>query len=136
MRTIRDVLLVFAAFLALCAAAAAADPLFINLTAEVKDHRTEMALAFAQTALKRGHPVTVFLNDKAVLWVAKSNADGVKPRDTVAELIKGGATVIACGHCMKHYGVSDAELPSGVKTGSPDLTFGKLFAPGSRSMTW
>lgn len=136
MRNVRKLLAAAIAALVLCATAQAADPLFVNLTAEIREHRSEMALAFAQTALKRGHAVTVFLNDKAVIGIVKSNAEGAKARDTLAELMKGGAMVIACGHCMKHYGLTEADLPNGVKTGAPDLTFGQLFAPGTRTMTW
>ena len=136
MSTIRNLLFALIASIALGGPAFAADPLFVNLTADAKEHRAEMAVAFAQTALKRGHAVTVFLNDKAVMGAAKSNADGAKLRESLGQLIKAGAIVIACGHCLKHYGISETELPEGVKTGAPDLTFGQLFAPGTRTMTW
>lgn len=115
---------------------AAGDPLFVNLTAEPKAHRTEMALTFASNVVKRGHPVTVFLNDEAVKAAAKSNADAGKARGMLSDLLKAGATVIACPLCMKHYGIAESDLLDGVKVGSPELTQGALFAPSTRTLTW
>jgi sulfur relay (sulfurtransferase) complex TusBCD TusD component (DsrE family) len=112
------------------------DALFINLTSDVKEHRTEMALVFASKALKRGHDVTVFLNDKAVTGAVATNPDGVEARDQMAILMSKGATVIACGHCMTHYGIDPTSLLKGIKSGDAELVFGKLFTTDSRTLTW
>lgn len=115
---------------------AAGDPLFVNLTAAPKAHRTEMALTFAGNVLKQGHPVTVFLNDEGVKAAVKSNADATKARAMLSDLLKAGGTVIACPMCMKHYGIAESDLLEGVKIGNPELTQGALFAPNTRSLTW
>ena len=47
------------------------DPLFVNLTSD-DTHRTAMALSFGKAQIERGHPLTIFLNDKGVLIAAKS----------------------------------------------------------------
>ena len=52
--------------------AGASDPLFINLTSD-DGHRSLMAISFGQNQLQRGHPLTVYLNDKAVLIASKKN---------------------------------------------------------------
>lgn len=35
--------------------------------------------------------------------------------------MKAGGTVIVCPMCMKHYGVTEADLIAGVKVGNPEL---------------
>lgn len=122
--------------LASCAGGPGRDPLFVNLTAPTSDHRTEMALAFALSVAKKGHPVTVFCNDQAVKTVAKSNPEGAAAREAIAKLFAEKATVIACPMCMKHFLVSSADLVEGVQVGNPDLTQGKLFAKGARTLSW
>jgi sulfur relay (sulfurtransferase) complex TusBCD TusD component (DsrE family) len=125
--------------LALGSASAAgpeSEPLFVNLISGPTSHRTDMALAFTDNVLKRGHPVTVFLNDEGVKIAAKSNTDAAKSRDALHKLMKDGATVIACPLCMKHYGVKESDLLEGVKVGSPEVTQGELFKPNTRTLTW
>jgi predicted peroxiredoxin len=112
------------------------EPLFVNLLSGPTSHRTDMALAFSENVLKRGHPVTVFLNDEGVKVAAKSNAEAAKGREALEKLMKGGATVIACPYCMKHYDVKDSDLLEGVKVGNPELTQGELFKPNTRTLTW
>lgn len=137
MRSVSRILLALTlSFLSVAGAWAAGDPLFVNLTADPKAHRTEMALTFAGNVLKRGHPVTVFLNDEGVKSASKSNTDAGKPRGMLAELLKSGATIIACPLCMKHYGVPESDLLEGVKMGNPEITQGALFAPNARTLTW
>jgi sulfur relay (sulfurtransferase) complex TusBCD TusD component (DsrE family) len=96
-----------------------------------------MALNFGSGQMKRGHPLTVFLNDKAVLLGAKANsATFAEQQKQISELMGKGAVVIACPFCMKHYGVADADLLPGVQVGNPDLTGGALFKDGTRTLTW
>lgn len=112
------------------------DPLFVNLTSD-DSHRAIMAIAFGQKQLERGHPLTVFLNDKGVLVGSKANA--VKFPDqqkALAELMGKGAAVIACLHCMKHYGVKEEDLLSGIKLGNPEITGAALFKDHTKTMTW
>lgn len=112
------------------------DPLFVNLTTD-DSHRANMALNFGSGQMKRGHPLTVFLNDKAVLLGAKANsATFAEQQKQISELMGKGAVVIACPFCMKHYGVADADLLPGVQVGNPDLTGGALFKDGTRTLTW
>lgn len=117
-------------------AGSGSDPLFVNLISGPTSHRAEMALAFSGLVLKRGHPVTVFLNDEGVKLAAKSNADAVKGREALSGLIKAGATVIVCQHCMQQYAVKESDLVEGVKVGNPELTQSELFKPDTRTLTW
>ena len=112
------------------------DPLFVNLTSE-GTHRAAMALAFGKAQLERGHPLTVFLNDKGVVIAAKTQtAKYAEQQKTLAELMKAGAMVIACPMCMKHYGVQETDLLPGIKIGQPDLTGGQLFKDNTKTLTW
>ena len=112
------------------------DPLFVNLTSD-DTHRAAMALAFGKNQLERGHPLTVFLNDKDVVIAAKTQtAKYAEQQKTLTELMKAGAMVIACPMCMKHYGVQEADLLPGIKVGQPDLTGGQLFKDNTKTLTW
>ena len=112
------------------------DPLFINLTSD-DGHRINMALAFGGNQHARGHALTVFLNDKAVLAGSKANADKFADQQkAIADLIAKGATILICPMCMKHYGVSQADLVPGVSVGNPDKTGAALFKDGTKTLTW
>ena len=114
---------------------AAGEPLFINVTSDPQLHRTEMALGFATHVLKKNHPVTVFLNDLAVKTATKAAA-GSTTGKLLADVLQAGGTVIVCPMCMKHYGVTEADLVAGVKVGNPDLTQAALFGPNTRTLSW
>lgn len=136
MKSIRS--LVFAAALSLAAAStavAAGDPLFVNVTSSPQAHRTEMALMFAQNVVKKDHPVTIFLNDEAVMVATKAKADTTTGK-MLAEAMKAGIAVIVCPNCLKYYKLGEADLVGGVKLGNPDLTQGALFAPNTRTLSW
>jgi len=112
------------------------DPLFVNLPSE-DTHRAAMALAFGQSQLERGHPLTAFLNDKGVMIAAKTQtAKYAEQQKTLAELMKAGAVIIACPLCLKHYGIQEADLLPGIKVGQPDLTGGQLFKDNTKTLTW
>ena len=112
------------------------DPLFVNLTSE-DTHRAAMALAFGKSQLERGHPLTVFLNDKGVMIAAKTQtAKYAEQQKTLAELMKAGAVIIACPLCLKHYGIQEADLLPGIKVGQPDLTGNQLFKDNTKTLTW
>lgn len=121
---------------AMPAAADSPGSLFVNLTSD-ESHRASMALNFSKNQLERGHPLTVFLNDRGVLVGARSNAEKFKDQQQVlAELMAEGAVVIVCPFCAKHYGIEAADLIEGAKVGNPDLTGGLLFKEGTTTLTW
>jgi sulfur relay (sulfurtransferase) complex TusBCD TusD component (DsrE family) len=121
---------------ALPAAAGDKDPLFINMTTD-DPHRANMAISFGANQSGRGHPLTVFLNDKGVLVGARANASRyTEQQKRLGELMSRGATVLVCGMCMKHYGVAEGDLLPGLKIGSPEATGAALFRDGTRTLTW
>jgi predicted peroxiredoxin len=136
--TLIFMLLFGAAMGAVAADEPAADsaPLFINLVTD-DPHRAHMALGFGQKQLERGHPLTVFLNDRGVFIAAKQGAErfGLH-QGIIAELVGAGGKIIVCPMCMKHYGVAKADLLEGLEVGNPELTGGALFAPGTQTLTW
>jgi sulfur relay (sulfurtransferase) complex TusBCD TusD component (DsrE family) len=135
-RRIALALTVLIGLVGLPALAGDADPLFVNLTSD-DAHRVNMALDFGKKQMSRGHPLTVFLNDRAVLVASKGNAAKFpEQQKTLADLAGTGALLIACPFCMKHYGVQEADLVSGVRVGNPELTGGALFKDGTKTMTW
>lgn len=112
------------------------DPLFVNLISD-EPHRATMGIGFGKNQLDRGHPLTVFLNDRAVVLGAKANAAKFpEQQKMLSELVARGATVLVCPMCMKHYGVNQSDLLPGLKVGNPELTGGALFQANSRTLTW
>jgi sulfur relay (sulfurtransferase) complex TusBCD TusD component (DsrE family) len=110
--------------------------LFVNLTTD-EGHRAEMAMVFSKHMMDRGHPVTIWLNDKAVFVASKEHAGKFADQQKMlGELIAKGAVVIACPFCMKHYGIKDADLLGDVKVGNPDLTSSLLFKDDTKTLTW
>ena len=96
-----------------------------------------MALNFGKNQLERGHPLTIFLNDKGVLIGTRANAAAFADQQkALADLLSKGATVIICQMCMKHYGVEKADLLPGLKIGNPDLTGSALFQDNTKTLTW
>ena len=113
-----------------------ADPLFVNLTSD-EGHRANMALDFGTKQMGRGHPLTVFLNDRAVLVASKANtAKFAEQQKKIEELISKKALVIACPFCMRHYGVQESDLLPGIQVGNPELTGNTLFKDGTKTMSW
>jgi sulfur relay (sulfurtransferase) complex TusBCD TusD component (DsrE family) len=85
----------------------------INLTSN-DTHRVRMALSFARIYQERGHPVTIFLNDRAVYVAAKKNGTKfAEQQKTLAVLTEQGAVVLVCPMCMKQYGVQESDLLPG-----------------------
>ena len=129
--------------LALCVGAIAApalagdtDPLFVNLTSD-DSHRADMAITFGGNQHERGHPLTIFLNDKGVLIGSKSNSSKFADHQkALSDLMSEGATVLICPMCMKHYGVKESDLLPGLKVGNPELTGGALFKDNTKTLTW
>ncbi|HWT10647.1 MAG TPA: DsrE family protein [Roseomonas sp.] len=118
------------------ARAAANDPLFINLTSD-DGHRVAMALAFGGNQLRLGHPLTIFLNDRAVHVALRAQAGRyAEQQATIATLQQAGATFLVCPMCLRHYGGSEADLLPGLRLGSPEQTGAALFRDGTRALTW
>lgn len=110
--------------------------LFVNLTSD-ESHRSNMAITFSTNQLKRGHPVTIFLNDRGVFLASKVNADKFgKQQQAMADLMAQGAVVIICPFCAKHYGIEETDFIEGVKVGNPELTGSYLFKEDAKTMTW
>ena len=113
-----------------------ADPLFVNVTTD-DPHRANMALTFSKNQFERKHPVTIFLNDRAVFLGSRAYGERFKHHQELLQaFLKDGATVLICPMCMKHYGVKEADLIEGIKAGNPDLTGGALFRDGTKTLTW
>ena len=116
--------------------AAEGDPLFINLTTD-DPHRANMGITFGGNQLERGHPLTIFLNDRGVLVGTKAGGNRfANHHKALAAMIDKGATVLICPMCMKHYGVNPGEVLPGVKVGNPDLMEAALFRPNGKTLTW
>lgn len=113
-----------------------ADPLFVNVTTD-EPHRANMALTFSKNQFERKHPVTIFLNDRAVFLGSRAESGRFKHHQELLEsFVKNGATVLICPMCMKHYGVKEADLIDGIKVGNPDSTGAALFRDGTKTLTW
>lgn len=112
------------------------DPLFVNLTSD-DSHRANMAITFGGNQHERGHPLTIFLNDKGVLIGSKANSTKFADHQkALSDLMSKGATVLVCPMCMKQYGVKESDLLPGLKVGKPELTGGALFKDNTKTLTW
>ncbi len=112
------------------------DPLFVNLTTD-NSHRANMVISFGENQLGRGHPLTIFLNDKGVFIASKSGADKFGGQQKMlGEILGKGAVVLVCPMCMKHYRVTESDLLPGLKVGNPELTGGALFKDHTKTLTW
>lgn len=101
---------------------AANDPLFINLSTD-EVGRASMAINFGKHHFSTGHPLTIFLNDKAVMLGVKAGSSKyVEQQQALSEVITAGAIVIMCPICLKQSGYSEADLIAGVKLGGPKVT--------------
>lgn len=139
MTTILRLLAAIAVLGVLASPPAAADghgSLFVNLTTD-EGHRVNMALMFSKSMKEKGHPVTIWLNDKAVVLGSRAHAEKVSAQQQqLTEMMAQGVAVIACPFCMKHYGIKDADLLDGIKLGNPDLTGSLLFKEDTKTLTW
>ncbi len=118
------------------ALAGSADPLFVNLTTD-DAHRANMGISFGKNQLERGHPLTIFLNDKGVRIAAKAGAAKYAAHQKMLrELMDKGAVVLICPMCMQHYGIKESDLLPGLQVGNPELTGGALFKDNTQTLTW
>ena len=135
----RHIKLAIAALLIMVSSAAfsgANDPLFINLSTD-ELHRSSMAINFGKHHSASGHPLTIFLNDKAVMMGVKAgSAKFADQQQALTEVINTGALVIMCPMCLKQAGFTEADLIPGVKLGGPKITGDTLFKDGTKTMSW
>lgn len=118
-----------------------AERLFVNVTTD--DLNTAaMAISFGTRILKdRGSAVTIFLNVDAVRLVDMNipepkHASGMTPREMLSAFMEAGGEVIVCPMCMHNVGgMVEADVMEGVKIGSPDLTWGRLFGDEGEKVT-
>jgi len=137
MRILNRLLLVVVLVLLACPAfAGAKDPLFINLTSD-DPHRALMAISFGQGQMERGHPLTVYLNDKAVLVASKKNAvQFAEQQKMLSGIAAKGGIVLVCPMCSKKFGVAEADFITGAKLTSPDITGPALFKDNTKTLSW
>jgi sulfur relay (sulfurtransferase) complex TusBCD TusD component (DsrE family) len=135
-QTLKSVVLAVLATLSLSAFSGANDPLFINLSTD-ELHRSTMAINFGKHHSANGHPLTIFLNDKAVMMGVKAGSTKfAEQQQALSEVISSGALVIMCPMCLKQAGFTEADLISGIKLGSPKVTGDALFKDGTKTMSW
>lgn len=136
MKFLRTILVAIIATISLTAFAGANDPLFINLTTD-DPNRASMAINFGKHHANNGHPLTIFLNDKAVLFGVKAGAEKfTEQQKALSELVASGATIVMCPMCLKQSGFTEADLLQGVKLGGPKVTGELLFKDGTKTMSW
>jgi intracellular sulfur oxidation DsrE/DsrF family protein len=112
------------------------DPLFVTLTSD-EAFRTMMAMRFSKALMDRGHPLTIFLNDKGIYLASK--AHGAKYADQqklLSELMEKGTVVIACPQCLEQFNIPETDLLPGIRVGSASLTGGALFKDGTQTLSW
>jgi intracellular sulfur oxidation DsrE/DsrF family protein len=87
--------------------------------------------------MERGHPLTIFLNDRGIYLASKTHgAKYVDQQKLLSELLSKGTVVIACPQCLKQFDISEGDLLPGVQVGSPSLTGGALFKNGTQTLSW
>ncbi len=116
-------------------------PVFVNLTTD-DDWRASMALHWASVALRRGHPVTVWLNVDAVRLAVGHIAHPVhsmqdkSAQDMLLDLVREGGTVLVCGGCLKRAGFNRDQLVDGVEMGHPDKVMPAMFDEKTKVISW
>ena len=136
LKSIKSIVFAVLASLSLTAIAGVNDPLFINLSTD-ELHRSTMAINFGKHHSANGHPLTIFLNDKAVMLGDKAGATKFsEQQQALSDVIARGALVIMCPMCLKQAGYAEADLLPGVKMGGPKLTGDALFKDGTKTMSW
>ena len=135
-KTLKSAVIALLATLSLSAFAGANDPLFINLSTD-EMHRSTMAINFGKHHSANGHPLSIFLNDKAVILGVKAGSNKFSDQQqALTEVITSGALVIMCPMCLKQAGYAESDLIAGVKLGSPKVTGDALFKDGTKTMSW
>ena len=136
LKSIKAIVFAVLTALSLSAISGVNDPLFINLSTD-ELHRSTMAINFGKHHSANGHPLTIFLNDKAVMLGVKAGATKFsEQQQALSEVIASGALVIMCPMCLKQAGYAEADLLPGIKIGGPKMTGDALFKDGTKTMSW
>ncbi len=113
-----------------------ADPLLIKVVND-DAHRIHGALMFAETMAKDGHPVTVWITDRAVRIGSKERAGNLGDlQHTLNDLLKAKARIVLCPMCMAEYGVKESDLIPGMTIGDPALISQIIFKDNAKVITW
>lgn len=109
--------------------------LVINLTSGKEDlHKATMALQLAGHGLGDGRKVVVFLNVRGTELAGKQApaswvfAKNPPVSDMLKDLLKRGAVVMVCPHCMEALGIKKDDLADGTQVASRETLFGSLAA--------
>ena len=112
------------------------DPLFVNMTTD-DAYRSTLAITVASRMFERGHPLTIFFNDRGILVTSKLKAEQfTQQQSMLTELANAGVTLLACPNCMKHYGIEETDLLDGIKVGNAVITGDALFKDGTKTLSW
>ena len=136
LRLLKSLFISSLAVMSLSAISGPNDPLFINLSTDDLN-RSTMAINFGKHHSASGHPLTIFLNDKAVMLGVRAGASKhAEQQQALSEVISAGALIIMCPMCLKQAGYTESDLISGVKLGGPKITGEALFKYGTKTMSW
>lgn len=97
-------------------------PLMVNITRGKNElHAVSMALGLAQSAIKDGRNVVVFLNVEAPVFAAKDLGDDTQFADfppvkkMLADFVAMGGRVLVCGHCAHIVKLKQEDMIDGAK---------------------
>ncbi len=94
------------------------------------------AITFSEKQFERGHPLTIFLDDKGVLVGSTANAAKYGDQQkALKEMMAEGVVVLICPLCMKRDGVKQADLVPGLKIGSQEVARAALFKEHMKTLS-
>jgi hypothetical protein len=112
------------------------DPRFVNLSSD-DGHRTLMAISFGKNQLQRGHPRTVYRNDKAVRIASKKEGGTfAKQQALLQQIVAKDGTVLVSPMCSQKSGVAASDFLDGVKLTNLDTIGAALFTDNTRTLSW
>jgi predicted peroxiredoxin len=132
---ILTVLVIMMAGLAQVASAGSSDPVFVNLSTD-DNHRANMAIALSKEFLKKGHPVTIYVNSEALQIVNKNNSRYVMQQKKLGEFINKGGVVLVCPVCEKFLRINMADLIPGVQLSNASKVSQALFGDKTKTLSW
>ncbi|MEC8886360.1 MAG: DsrE family protein [Pseudomonadota bacterium] len=112
------------------------DPLFINLSSS-EAHRSKMAIGLGKNNMERGHPLTIFINDQAVLIASKKlTSKYADHQQMIQQIHQQGGRVYICKMCMDQYGMKVEDLVEGVEPSNSMKTSEALFLDNTKTLSW
>jgi len=137
-----SVVIVILATLLASAAGAEKSTILINITSGPEDlHKATMALQLGGHALDDGRDLAIFLNVRSPVFAAKDCpaqlSFGKNPpvKTMLAALVKRGAKVHVCPHCMEALGITADDLIDGAQVTNREKLFG-LLGPNTHIFTY